>query len=472
MNYLSRSFFGAFIALTGLLIPLASLSAQGVPPSQKPIVYVIPIRDEIEPTMEYLVRRGVKEALDQKAMALILHMETNGGRVDCTEKIIQALQNFKPQDQTYTLIDKKAISAGAFISAATRHIYMTSGSVIGAAAPVMAAPGQGPQLLPASYEEKITSAIRAMVRSSAEMNGHRPEVFDAMVDRNQGLKIGGKEIIPAGKLLTLTTNEAEQKLGGKTLLSSGTVPNLQALARQIGGGEVQIVTLEATGFEKVARFITMISPFLLTAGMALGYLEFKTPGFGVFGISAALCFLIYFLGHYVAGLSGYEPVLIFFAGVMLLAIEVYFFPGLLIPSITGILLILFAFAFSKIDFYPGQQPFPQWNQFQAPLAQTIYSILGGFILMMMIGKFIPTRWITKKLEEATVGGASIPVKSGIEIGSVGIATTVLRPSGTAEFSGEFRDVVSTGVMIEVGRRIRVLSIDAFRIVVEPIEEEV
>ena len=441
-------------------------------PVSSSIVYVIPIRDEIEPTMEYLVRRGVKEALEQKASALILHMETNGGRVDSTEKIIQALQNFKPLDQTYTLIDKKAISAGAFISAATRHIYMTSGSVIGAAAPVMAAPGQGPQLLPESYEEKITSAIRAMVRSSAEMNGHRPEVFDAMVDRNQGLKIGGKEIIPAGKLLTLTTNEAEQMIGGKTLLSSGTVTDLRALVTQIAGPNSQIVTLEATGFEKVARFITMISPFLLTAGMALGYLEFKTPGFGIFGISAALCFLVYFLGHYVAGLSGYEPVLIFFAGVLLLAIEIYFFPGLLIPSITGILLILFAFAFSKIDFYPGQSNFPHWNQFQTPLVQTTYSILGSFILMAILARIIPNRWLTQKLQEATVHGASVPLINVIQKGSEGVATTVLRPSGTGEFAGEFRDVVTTGTMIEPGTKIRVLSVDAFRVVVEPIQEEV
>ena len=468
MKNLSGVIVGVFVGLSGLL--LAQVPAVPSAPSA-PLVYVIPIRDEIEPTMEYLVRLGVKEALDQKATALILHMETNGGRVDCTEKIIQALQNFKPQDQTYTLIDKKAISAGAFISAATRHIYMTTGSVIGAAAPVMAAPGQGPQLIPESYEEKITSAIRAMVRSNAEMNGHRPEVFDAMVDRNQGLKIGGKEIIPAGKLLTLTTNEAEQKIGGKTLLSSGTVTDLKALATQIAGPNVQIITLEATGFEKVARFITMISPFLLTAGMALGYLEFKTPGFGLFGISAALCFLVYFLGHYVAGLSGYEPVLIFFAGVSLLVVEIYLFPGLLIPSITGILLILFAFAFSKIDFYPGQSAFPQWNQFQTPLVQTTYSILGGFILMALLAKFIPSHWITQKLEEATVGGASVPVKSGLQVGSEGVSTTVLRPSGTAEFAGEFRDVVTTGVLIEAGCQIRVLSVDAFRVVVEPIQEE-
>lgn len=436
-----------------------------------PVVYVIPIRDEIEQTMEYLVRRGVKEAMEMKAEALVLHMETNGGRVDCTERIISSLDQFKPNDKTYTFIDKKAISAGAFISSATRHIYMAPGSVIGAAAPVLAMPGQGPQALPESYEEKITSAIRAMVRSSAENHGHRPEVFDAMVDRNQGLKVDGKIIVPEGKLLTLTTKEAEQKIGGRPLLSKGTVENLDLLIQQIAGSNAKKVTLEPTGFETFARFLTMISPFLLTAGMVLGYLEFKTPGLGIFGILAGVCFVIYFFGHYVAGLSGHEPFVIFLLGVLLIVAELYFFPGLVIPTICGILLILFSFAFSKVDFYPTTDSIiPTWSAFEGPLLQTVYAILAGFLGMMVVARLIPSRWVAKGLEEATVAGPSLKKTVPVERGEEGVATTILRPSGTAEFQGRSLDVVTTGGMIDSGARVRVVDLDGYRIVVEQISE--
>src|SRR6188472_125429 len=54
-------------------------------------VYILPIRDDIMPPMVYLVRRGVKDAMDAKADALILDMDTNGGRVDTTEEIIEIL---------------------------------------------------------------------------------------------------------------------------------------------------------------------------------------------------------------------------------------------------------------------------------------------------------------------------------------------------------------------------------------------
>ena len=43
-----------------------------------------PIRDDIEPPLVYLVRRGVKEAMDAKADLIILDMKTNGGRIDVT----------------------------------------------------------------------------------------------------------------------------------------------------------------------------------------------------------------------------------------------------------------------------------------------------------------------------------------------------------------------------------------------------
>src|SRR5437660_1512183 len=105
-------------------------------------VYVLPIRDDIMPPMVYLVRRGVKEAMEAKADLLVLDMDTNGGRVDTTREIISILNQF--QGDTVTYVNKDAFSAGAFIAVATKKIYMAPESVIGAAAPVILSPGGDP----------------------------------------------------------------------------------------------------------------------------------------------------------------------------------------------------------------------------------------------------------------------------------------------------------------------------------------
>ena len=81
-------------------------------------IYIIPIREDIMPALVYVVRRGVKEAMEAKADALVLDMQTDGGRIDATRDIISILDNFK--GRTITYVNKTAFSAGAFIAVATQ----------------------------------------------------------------------------------------------------------------------------------------------------------------------------------------------------------------------------------------------------------------------------------------------------------------------------------------------------------------
>jgi membrane-bound ClpP family serine protease len=100
---------------------------------------------------------------------------------------------------TIAFINKKAISAGALISLATRHIVMAPGSTIGAATPVRLTYWEE---RPAS--EKVISYFRKEMKSTAEANNHPGDIAEAMVDPD--VKIEG--VVEKGKLLTLTTKEA------------------------------------------------------------------------------------------------------------------------------------------------------------------------------------------------------------------------------------------------------------------------
>src|SRR5947207_13291794 len=76
-------------------------------------VYVLPVRDDIMPTLVYLVRRGVKEAMEAKADLLVLEMDTNVGHVDVTEEILPLLHSFEGQPATFDR--SKALCDGAFM---------------------------------------------------------------------------------------------------------------------------------------------------------------------------------------------------------------------------------------------------------------------------------------------------------------------------------------------------------------------
>lgn len=431
-------------------------------------VYVIPVRDDIEQSIVFLVRRGVKEAMEHHASALILDMDTNGGRGDSMEEIMNILSRFEPHDQTYTLVNNKAFSAGAFIASATRHIYMTPDAVIGAATPVMIGSGGGVENLPPSYEAKITSAFLAVIRSSAERNGHNPEVFAAMVDRDHGLSVDGKEIVPKGKILTLTSSQATAHYGNpsKPLLADGTANDLDKLIHQLADG-AQVVRVEPTGFEQIARWITIISPVLLSIGMLLIYLEFKAPSL-VLGSLAALCFLIFFFGHYIAGLSGYEYVILFFIGLVLVLAEIWLLPGSVILGLSGAALLIGAILFAMIDQYPTDPWLPSPAQFEFPVVKLALAITAALVAAMGLAAYLPKRQLFGQLARATISGPSLPktFAHGVQVGDQGMTTSPLRPSGKARFGEETLDVVTEGSHVARDARVRVIRVEGVRIVVE------
>src|SRR6185436_8019813 len=108
----------ALALLFGTLFGADKSTAQTPDAAKK--VYILPIRENIMPPLVYLVRRGVKEAMEAKADLLVLDMETNGGRVDTTREIITILDQFKGDTVTY--VNKDAFSAGAFIAVGTKRI--------------------------------------------------------------------------------------------------------------------------------------------------------------------------------------------------------------------------------------------------------------------------------------------------------------------------------------------------------------
>src|SRR3989442_1639463 len=367
----------AVILLTFLLAgEFGARGSKSTGPGQKK-VYVLPIREDINSPLVYLVRRGVKEAMEAKADFLVIDMDTNGGYVSVTEEIIEILNNFK--GQTATFVNKKAFSAGAFISVATQKIFMAPLSVIGAAAPIMMVPGGTPQDMPETMQAKMNSALRALVRTSAEKNGYNIEVVEAMIDKSKELKIDGKVLNEKGQILTLTNTEAEREYGEppKPLLSSGTVETIEELLQKLGYVDGARVDIKPTGVERLATWINIISPLLLIIGIAGIYIEFKTPGFGLPGIIGIVAFALYFFGGYIAGLSGLELIAVVLLWLSLVALELFVFPGTVALGLGGAVLMLVALVMAMVDVYPGMPAIPSFERLELPLRDLFIAFAGG-----------------------------------------------------------------------------------------------
>ena len=440
-----------FLVLSPFVLP--AVQAQDARPPAGP-VYVLPIQKEIQKGLVYIVRRGVKDAMENNASALVLDMNTPGGEGEAMKEIMAIVAKFKPADRTFTYVNKEAFSAGAFISAATRHIWMAPGAIIGAASPVTLGQ-EGPKELPA----KFVSGFAAVIRAAAEQNSHNPAVFDAMVNKQNGLKIDGREIAAKGDILTLTTQEATQLVGRppKPLLADGVADSLESLIEKHVQAGAQIVRVEPTGFEEIGRFIVSISPLLMAAAFLFGYIEFKTPGMGIFGILAAVCGLIFFFGHYIAGLSGYENLLLIGLGVGLIAAELFVFPGTFLPGLLGLGLLLFGILNTMVDRYPSAPVLPTLPQLHFPALNFALGLFGGIASILVAARFLPRTALFRPFELATTSPRFQPIaEEPAPHGSCGQTLTDLRPSGRASFGGHVYDVLADGDFISAGTPVKAI----------------
>lgn len=440
----------------------------------EPTVYVLPIRDDIMPPLVYVVRRGVKAAIENHAGLLVLDMDTNGGRLDTTEDIINILNEFKGQTVTY--VDHKAFSAGSFIAVATQKIYMAPGSVIGAAAPMIMVPGTGPVEMPSTYEAKMTSAVAALVRANAEKNGYNVDVVEAMIDKNKELKVDDTVLNEKGQILTLTNTQAEKKYGQppKPLLSSGTFPSLDALLDHLGYGGARRVDIHSTGAEKLGAWLNALSPLLLLIGIIGIYIEFKTPGVALPGIIGVVAFLLYFLGGYVAGLSGMEWIAVFVLGLLLLGLELIVFPGTAVLGLSGAVLMLTAIVMAMVDVYPSTPGVPFSFELRFPtglMAKNLsITVVGAVLAIWALSYILPKTNIYSTLVSHSVSGENSVALEQKEqkqrMGETGVAISVLRPGGKAQFGNDILDVISQGDMIAKDTRVRIIGYSGSEAIVE------
>lgn len=457
-------------------------------------VFVLPIRADIDEPMVYIVRRGVKEAIEAQADLLLIHMDTNGGLVGATEEIMEIINRFP--GETATFIDRKAFSAGSFISAATQKIFMAPQSVIGAAAPVMMSPGGGGvQDMPNTMEVKMNSAISALVRTSAEKNGHDPDVIMAMIDKSRSLEkvvyeerdgtmtaVATNVLSEKGQILTLTDTEAAREYGNppRPLLSAGTKQSVEDVMAELGYANATRRDIVPTDMERLASWLTAISPMLLTVGLIALYIEFKTPGFGLPGIVGLLTLGLYFASGYIAGLSGAEWILVFIVGLALVITELFIMPGTIFIGMAGAALMLIAIVMALVDVYPNPGPGPGLpvipnfsDQLQVRARDLVITAAcfaaGVWLLSLILPKTSLYRQLTSKTASGVEADAVITQTNAARLGREGVTASPLRPGGKAKFGEDVLDVVAQGEMVAANTKVRIIGFSGSDPIVEVIE---
>ncbi len=285
-------------------------------------VIVVELNDAITPASDDIVSEALANAQLSDAEALIITMNTPGGGLDETKKILDHIQN-SPVPVIGYVYPKGATawSAGTIILLATDVAAMAPNTIIGSAQPVEMT-GEG---IKPVKEDKIINAVVALAREKAKQHGRNESVAEQFITANLNLdaeKANEANVIEviAGSIEELLVKVDGMTVKGKVLKTSGVEyayhspslrlmlmgmlsnPILASLLLFIGiyslifgltspgyGAEIFGVIAISLGLVGLGFSINVAGLFLIAFGVGLLLFELHVSTFGIIGVAGIGC---------------------------------------------------------------------------------------------------------------------------------------------------------------------------------------
>ncbi len=475
---------------------------------------VIICKGDISGTLYKSIKRRTQIALDNGAEYLIYEIQTYGGLVSAADLISQYFLEASKEAHTVAYITTQAISAGALISVHCQDIIMLENSTIGDCAPITIMPNQQ---LGGVEREKAESFIRGLFDRAANANGYPRALLRAMVTmqievyRVKNINTGEDEFFESIELSTkdpniYDLNNKELAVKDDQLLTLIATDALEygiarAVVKDLEGAldflserdgvtfAEEPIVLETLWSEEMVRWLN--SPAVMGVLVMLAllgvYIEFNTPGVGLPGLVAVICFAIIIGSKHLHGLANWLEVALFLVGVVLLMVEIFILPGFGIAGFLGITFILAGLFGMLIENAPDELPWPQdeiaWNDFTWGVMGLAGGFIGFVVLAWLFAKYLPKMQFlsglillpaTAKLgTEMEVNLTTLPESKiiGVNIGAVGKVKSKLRPTGKVQFGDAIVDVVAAGEFLEVGTAVEIIEIHGNRVVVKALNNQ-
>jgi membrane-bound serine protease (ClpP class) len=482
------------LALAFLLVTLLGVALAEPNPGPFRKIAVIRLREESGSAIDTSVKTSVLRRIDQirewGADCVVLDIESYGGLVSASIETGDELYALGREIHTIAFVSRKAISGAAMLALSCQEIVMSEVADIGDAQAVYMTADGGEKA-----PEKIQTVVAAKFRLYAEGNGYPEPVAQAMVraemeviryrvrnpgdgpkwkyfrsDRTdglpsrreieeQGLEEPPQVIVAEDELAMLTAKEALE-FGIASKLS----PTLKGLLASISAPDAEVSYLDWNWSERVSRFLLAWRFLLFLVGAGALYFAMKMPGTGIPEVLALICFGLFFGASAISGFAGTIEMVLFFAGILLLVVEIFLLPGFGVPGFLGLACILGSVALAALPDVPGELPAAP-SLFLLPMARDfLLAAIGAFFVVLGIARFLPTVPFFRRLHMEPAPqqtGSAVPIASAgarVLLGAKGSAESPLRPAGTAKIGGARMDVVAESGYIAAGTPVRVVSV--------------
>ncbi len=464
---------------------------------------IIEFKGPIGPMLVQYFYRKLDEAKRMGADVVVIEIDSPGGVVNESFDIAHELHDIE-WARTVAFIPDQALSAATFVALGCDEILIGPDANFGDAGIIEFDSNWQFKYVP----EKLRSHYAAKLRTLAESTGRPPALAEAMVDmdltvyRVRNRKTGKITFMSDAEIKSSPDAADLEKLepvfasrdkhflevkGARAVelgLADATVSTREELAQRLGF-KGNFIVLRFSFVDRMIYILNypVITGLLFVVGLVGIYIEFSSPGIGLGGLLAALCFGVFFWSHFLGGTVGWLELVLFAVGVAFVVVEIFIIPGFGVPGISGMLLILVSLVMACQTTLIPRTP-RDWATFTVTL-QTLF--VAG-VVFLVIAYFLNTRLrmipvlngimlpppdpagrIAAERVAQDAPHADSDAAASPSIGERGMALSLLRPAGKADFDGHRVDVVTDGDFIEKGDKVEIVEISGNRIVVIPVK---
>ena len=437
-----------FVSVAAIGTWLAIASVAGGQDGTAPIVYRMPTTGVVDNVMAAYIEESIKKADENGAAAVVIELNTPGGSLDATQKIVSALlESPVPAIVWVSPAGGRAASAGTFITLAANLAYMAPGTNIGAASPVGA---QGEDI-PGTLGDKVKKDAIANITAISEARGRPVEWAVSTVAEAKSYP--ASEAIAAGAVdgLAATMDEVLANADGQTV--------------KVAAGEVTLeladARVEELGMNPFQGLLHLLSDpniafILFTVGFYGLLFGLQSPNF-VTGILGALAIILAFVGF------GSLPLNL--AGLILIGLAIVLFILEFTVVSHGLLTVggLICFALGAFALYtePGTPTAPD-VRVALPLIAVMTSVTALFMVFALVV-------VLRARHEARWSGFGAGGTSTVPAGTEGEVKSPLAPTGSVYAVGEeWTARTADGSILERGAPVAVVGQEGLTLIVEPV----
>jgi len=432
------------ITLTLLFLLPITLAAVQASPSNSHII-VLEIKDTITAATAELVEEAL-ESQDVEAEAIIILLDTPGGQLDATMRIVESIERSSiPVVSFVHPRGAKAWSAGTMILIASHIAAMAPYTVIGSAQPVSYSPLEGSTPV---EDDKVLNAISLFMTERARMHGRNETAARLFVEENLNLNNEEAYRLKVIEVIASDLDELIVAIDGFTVTTidgSITLHTEESVIHE-HTPSLRVRLLNAISNPLLAYLLLMVGLYGLVFGLS-------TPGYGgeVIGAIALLTGLI--------GL-GFDinlgAMLLVGLGAVLMIAEAYTSgfgilggAGLFCLTVGSLLIIPFTDSRWMIA--------PEWYRYFMTIAIGVVAVLGSFTLFMVY-KVLQARRRKPVIKELI----------GVEVEAVD--EIAIKKTGFVRYMGEYWKARAEE-RVRAGDKALVVNKDGPILIVKPIKKE-